>query len=65
MREISLVCVIIFFSDVQGSYWIGATDFVEEGTWVWHDGTPVQMGAPFWGPVSKYFSLDLIYNVTS
>ena len=50
--------------DIYTSYWIGATDIVEEGTYVWTDGTEVPMGAPFWGSVSIYLSKDaskLIY----
>ncbi|XP_027220714.2 C-type lectin domain family 7 member A [Penaeus vannamei] len=30
-------------------YWIGATDAATEGEWLWHDGTRVTMGTPFWG----------------
>ncbi|XP_042883149.1 uncharacterized protein LOC122260105 [Penaeus japonicus] len=30
-------------------YWIGATDAAQEGVWLWHDGTAVTMGTPFWG----------------
>ena len=34
-------------------YWVGANNIAEEGKeFVWLDGSPVAMGAPFWGPVS-------------
>ena len=34
------------------TYWIGASDFVEDGVFLWPDSSPVQMGAPFWAGVS-------------
>ena len=54
----SLLMFFSFFSysGIGTSYWIGATDIVEEGTYIWTDGSEVQMGAPFWGPVSIYIS---------
>ena len=53
-----IVNVLSFFSysGIGADYWIGATDIVEEGTYVWTDLTEVQMGAPFWAPVSIYLS---------
>ena len=55
---IVIVNVLSFFSysGIGISYWIGATDIVEEGTYVWTDGSEVPMGAPFWGSVSIYLS---------
>ncbi|XP_063610040.1 perlucin-like protein [Penaeus indicus] len=40
----------IFDYGLEGHhYWIGATDFEEEGVFRWTDGTAVKMGTPFWG----------------
>ncbi|XP_064121309.1 macrophage mannose receptor 1-like [Macrobrachium nipponense] len=29
--------------------WIGGTDDLQEGTWLWEDMSPIKMGTPFWG----------------
>lgn len=32
----------------KADFWIGASDLDTEGQWLWIDGTPVVMGAPYW-----------------
>ncbi|XP_050711379.1 hepatic lectin-like [Eriocheir sinensis] len=32
----------------KAAFWIGASDLDTEGQWLWIDGTPVVMGAPYW-----------------
>ena len=54
----SFVIVLSFFSHLclGTEYWIGATDIIQGGTFVWTDGTEVPMGAPFWASVSIYIN---------
>ena len=49
-------CIVFDISGLNRYYWIGASDFLQEGTFLWPDGSAVQMGAPFWGGVSKWSS---------
>ncbi|KAG7153901.1 hepatic lectin-like [Homarus americanus] len=35
-------------------YWIGATDEVTEGNWVWENGKQMQMGSPLWSIYCNY-----------
>ena len=45
-------------------YWVGGSDILVEGAWQWIDGSPVAMGAPFWGGVSKvYFNLKKLWSL--
>lgn len=30
-------------------YWIGGSDAAQEGNWTWTGGSPMAMGAPYWG----------------
>jgi len=42
------VLLFIVSQAYNRTFWIGGNDRVEEGLWLWEDGSPVDMGSPFW-----------------
>ena len=50
---------------IEKSFWVGATDYLDEGNFIWSDGSPVQMGAPFWASVSRtdFWKTKMKFNI--
>ena len=49
------IYIPFFLLPLSGQYfWVGGMR--EDLSWMWIDGTDLQLGAPFWGQVSELYS---------
>ncbi|XP_041038042.1 C-type lectin domain family 4 member A-like [Carcharodon carcharias] len=53
----------LFEQAKEASYWIGMTDSVTEGIWMWVDGTKVMDGKTVWGPGQPDNAFSRMYRM--